>query len=80
MRAAIGHGALITFQNKEGVRCAVPLLKLNGEWRGTGSYLKYGLSRSDPLYGTVFALPHNWKPTRKMIIVAERQLKQKGMI
>jgi hypothetical protein len=79
LRAAVGHGALVTFLNKEGERCAVPLLKINGVWRSTGAYLKYGKSRSDPLYGTVFGLPLDWKPTRRMIMTADRQLIKKGM-
>lgn len=79
MRAAVGHGALVSFLNKDGERCAVALLRINGKWRSTGAYLKYGKSRSDPLYGSVFALPVSWEPTRKMIIAAEQQLKRKGL-
>jgi hypothetical protein len=79
MKVAVGDGALVTFLNREGERCAVPLLKLNGKWRSTGAYLKYGKSRSDPLYGSVFALPVDWEPTRQMIAQADRQLKKRKL-
>ena len=76
LRVTLGEAALVSFVNSKGERCALPLIKVGKEWRSTGSYLKYGLSKSDPLYGAVFPLPINYKPGGKILLAIGRE-KQK---
>jgi hypothetical protein len=63
---------MVSFINKKGDRVVIPFVMVNGEWKPVGSYLVYGTSRSDPKYGAVFALPHNWKPTSRILREIER--------
>lgn len=64
--------AMVSFVNNKGDHVTVPLIMVKGEWRPVGSYLVYGSSRSDPRYAAVFALPHEWEPTPRMLREIER--------
>lgn len=49
---------------------ALPLIKVGKEWKTAGAYLKYGTSKSDPSFGAVFALPHDWQvPSRILRLI-----------
>ena len=72
LRATVGDGAMVSWINKNGERVAIPLVKLGKEWKQVGVYLKFGASQSDPTFATVFPLPHNWKPSQKILRTIRR--------
>jgi hypothetical protein len=75
LRVTTGDGALASWINKDGERVILPLVRLgDDEWRDVGVYLKQGLSASDPLFATVFALPYGWKPTPRIKRAIERSV------
>jgi hypothetical protein len=58
---------VVTFINERGETVSLPLYAHNGEWRNFGSYQVYGVSKSDPTFSSVHALPHRWRPNRRII-------------
>ncbi len=68
LRVEHGQGALVTYTNKKQENIGIPMIRLgNGKWRGTGCYLKFGTSKSDPSFAAVFPLPHDWEPTGRIL-------------
>lgn len=67
LKATVGAGAMVTWVNKEGERVALPLIKIEEEWKQVGVLLKYGASRSDPEFATSFPVPPGWKPNAKIL-------------
>lgn len=70
LRVSKGNGAWVTWTDEEGHMIALPLIKVGKEWKTAGAYLKYGTSKSDPSFGAVFALPHDWQvPSRILRLI-----------
>lgn len=66
VRVYHGEAAVVTFIDKQGRRCSLPMMKLDDEWQPVGVYKVHGTSASDPTFATIFALPYRWKPNNRI--------------
>jgi hypothetical protein len=72
VRVKIVDCAVVTFVNDKGEHVVLPLYAHEGTWRTFGAYQVYGISRSDPMFSAVHALPYRWKPTRRILRAIQR--------
>jgi hypothetical protein len=56
-----------TFANEEGRTVMLPLYAHDGQWKTFGSYQVFGVSKSDPSYSAVHALPYKWGPKGRLL-------------
>jgi len=69
---------VVIFENEQGRTVSLPLYAHDGQYKNFGSYQIYGVSRSDPTYSAVFALPYKWRAPRRIVRAIQKARRHGG--